>query len=412
MDVQQLLNIVWTCIAAFLVFFMQAGFAMVETGFTRAKNSSNIIMKNLMDFVLCTLCFFVIGFALMFGGSNPIVGTTGFFDPTSIDLQQFKDLTPGVFMIFQTVFCATAATIVSGAMAERTKFSSYLIYSALISLIIYPITGHWIWGGGWLAELGFHDFAGSTAVHSVGGWLALVGAATVGPRIGKYKADGTPRAIPAHNIALGALGVFILWFCWFGFNCGSTTAATDTLGSIAMTTNLAAAASTLVALVITWMRYGKPDVSMTLNGSLAGLVGITAGCDVVSNYGAIAIGAICGVVVVAVIELLDKKIKIDDPVGACGVHLACGVAGTLLTAFFATGDSLKLMDITRGAFIKAQFIGVAAVAAYCIVGGLIIFQGLKHTIGLRASEEEEIAGMDISEHGISGYADFPLKSDH
>ena len=341
MDVQQLLNIVWTCIAAFLVFFMQAGFAMVETGFTRAKNSSNIIMKNLMDFVLGTLCFFVIGFALMFGGSNPIVGTTGFFDPTSIDLQQFKDLTPGVFMIFQTVFCATAATIVSGAMAERTKFSSYLIYSALISLIIYPITGHWIWGGGWLAELGFHDFAGSTAVHSVGGWLALVGAATVGPRIGKYKADGTPRAIPAHNIALGALGVFILWFCWFGFNCGSTTAATDTLGSIAMTTNLAAAASTLVALVITWMRYGKPDVSMTLNGSLAGLVGITAGCDVVSNYGAIAIGAICGVVVVAVIELLDKKIKIDDPVGACGVHLACGVAGTLLTAFFATGDSLK-----------------------------------------------------------------------
>lgn len=413
-NTQVLLNIVWTMVGAFLVYFMQAGFAMVETGFTRAKNSGNILMKNMMDFVLGSIFFFIIGFALMFGGSNAFIGTAGFFHPKSLaDADgMFNGLPIGVFMIFQTVFCATSATIVSGAMAERTKFISYLIYSAAISIFIYPITGHWIWGGGWLAELGFHDFAGSTAVHSVGGWLALVGAATVGPRIGKYKADGTPRAIPAHNIALGALGVFILWFCWFGFNCGSTTAATDTLGSIAMTTNLAAAASTLVALVITWMRYGKPDVSMTLNGSLAGLVGITAGCDVVSNYGAIAIGAICGVVVVAVIELLDKKIKIDDPVGACGVHLACGVAGTLLTAFFATGDSLKLMDITRGAFIKAQFIGVAAVAAYCIVGGLIIFQGLKHTIGLRASEEEEIAGMDISEHGISGYADFPLKSDH
>ena len=250
---------------------------MVETGFTRAKNSSNIIMKNLMDFVLGSLCFFLVGFAIMFGGSNPFFGTTGFFNPTSLDLQQFKDLTPGVFMIFHTVFCATAATIVSGAMAERTKFSSYLVYSALISLIIYPVTGHWIWNGdGWLAQMGFHDFAGSTAVHSVGGWLALVGAATVGPRIGKFKKDGTPNAIPGHNIALGALGVFILWFCWFGFNCGSTTAATDTLGDIAMTTNLAAVTATFVTLCITWIRYGKPDVSMTLNGSLAGLVGITA----------------------------------------------------------------------------------------------------------------------------------------
>lgn len=405
-------NTIWVLLGAALVFFMQAGFAMVETGFTRAKNAGNIIMKNLMDFAIGTPLFWLTGFGIMFGGAGAFIGG---FDP--LVRGDYSGILPAgvplpAYLIFQTVFCATAATIVSGAMAERTKFISYCIYSAIISAVVYPVSGHWIWGGGWLAELGFHDFAGSTAVHSVGGWLALVGAATVGPRIGKYKADGTPRAIPAHNIALGALGVFILWFCWFGFNCGSTTAATDTLGSIAMTTNLAAAASTLVALVITWMRYGKPDVSMTLNGSLAGLVGITAGCDVVSNYGAIAIGAICGVVVVAVIELLDKKIKIDDPVGACGVHLACGVAGTLLTAFFATGDSLKLMDITRGAFIKAQFIGVAAVAAYCIVGGLIIFQGLKHTIGLRASEEEEIAGMDISEHGISGYADFPLKSDH
>jgi Amt family ammonium transporter len=413
MGVEQLLNIVWTCIAAFLVFFMQAGFAMVETGFTRAKNSSNIIMKNLMDFVLGSLCFFVIGFAIMFGGDNPFFGTTGFFNPTSLDLQQFKDLTPGVFMIFHTVFCATAATIVSGAMAERTKFSSYLVYSALISLIIYPVTGHWIWNGdGWLAQMGFHDFAGSTAVHSVGGWLALVGAATVGPRIGKYKKDGTPNAIPAHNIALGALGVFILWFCWFGFNCGSTTAATDTIGDIAMTTNLAATAATFVTLCITWIRYGKPDVSMTLNGSLAGLVGITAGCDAVSNYGAIAIGAICGCVVVIIVEFLDKVAKIDDPVGACGVHLGCGVVGTLLVGPFATTDFLQAAELTRGAFIKAQFVGVFAVAAYSIIGGLIIFNGLKHTIGLRASEEEELVGMDISEHGISGYADFAIKSDH
>ncbi|MDD3185785.1 MAG: ammonium transporter [Anaerostipes sp.] len=412
MDTQQLLNIVWTCIAAFLVFFMQAGFAMVETGFTRAKNSSNIIMKNLMDFVLGSLCFFLVGFALMFGGDNPIVGTSGFFHPTSLNLQAFKDLTPGVFMIFHTVFCATAATIVSGAMAERTKFSSYLCYSALISLVVYPITGHWIWGGGWLANLGFHDFAGSTAVHSVGGWLALVGAATVGPRIGKFKADGTPKAIPGHNIALGALGVFILWFCWFGFNCGSTTAATDTLGSIAMTTNLAACAATLVALIITWVRYGKPDVSMTLNGSLAGLVGVTAGCDAVSNYGAILIGIICGCVVVFIVELLDKVAKIDDPVGACGVHLGCGVVGTLLVGPLATNDFLTANNITRMAFIKAQFIGVGAVGLYCVVAGLIIFNVIKATIGLRASEAEEIIGMDISEHGVSGYADFAIKGDH
>lgn len=258
-NTQVLLNIVWTMVGAFLVYFMQAGFAMVETGFTRAKNSGNILMKNMMDFVLGSIFFFIIGFALMFGGSNAFIGTAGFFHPKSLaDADgMFNGLPIGVFMIFQTVFCATSATIVSGAMAERTKFISYLIYSAAISIFIYPITGHWIWGGGWLSQIGFHDFAGSTAVHMVGGLCALAGAKMVGPRIGKYTKEGKPVAIPGHNLPLGALGVFILWFCWFGFNCGSTTAATYNLGDIAMTTNLAAAAATLVTLIVTWVRYGN-----------------------------------------------------------------------------------------------------------------------------------------------------------
>lgn len=410
MDVQQLLNIVWTCIAAFLVFFMQAGFAMVETGFTRAKNSSNIIMKNLMDFVLGTLCFFVIGFALMFGGSNPIVGTTGFFDPTSIDLQQFKDLTPGVFMIFQTVFCATAATIVSGAMAERTKFSSYLIYSALISLIIYPITGHWIWGGGWLAQMGFHDFAGSTAVHMCGGVAALIGAKVLGPRIGKYTEDGKPNAILGHSLTLGALGVFILWFCWFGFNGCSTVAmdsdaAVYSASNIFVTTNLAAATATAATMIITWLRYGKPDISMTLNGSLAGLVAITAGCDMVSPAGAFFIGLIAAFVVVFGIEFIDKVCKIDDPVGAIGVHGMCGAAGTLLTGVFAVDGGL----VYGGgfSFLGIQLLGVVCVILWVSVTMIITFNVLKHTIGLRASEEEETKGLDVTEHNLaSSYADF------
>ncbi|MCG4762375.1 ammonium transporter [Fusicatenibacter saccharivorans] len=293
-NTQVLLNIVWTMVGAFLVYFMQAGFAMVETGFTRAKNSGNILMKNMMDFVLGSIFFFIIGFALMFGGSNAFIGTAGFFHPKSLaDADgMFNGLPIGVFMIFQTVFCATSATIVSGAMAERTKFISYLIYSAAISVFIYPITGHWIWGGGWLSQIGFHDFAGSTAVHMVGGLCALAGAKMVGPRIGKYTKEGKPVAIPGHNLPLGALGVFILWFCWFGFNCGSTTAATYNLGDIAMTTNLAAAAATLVTLIVTWVRYGKPDISMTMNGALAGLVAITASCDVVNDYEALFIGAV------------------------------------------------------------------------------------------------------------------------
>ena len=408
-----LLDIVWTMVAAFLVYFMQAGFAMVETGFTRAKNAGNIVMKNMMDFVIGSIAFFLIGFGLMFGQGNGIIGLSGFFDPYALESTLQSDLgialPIGVFMIFHTVFCATAATIVSGAMAERTKFSSYLIYSACISIFIYPVTGHWIWGGGWLSGLGFHDFAGSTAVHSVGGWCALIGAAILGPRIGKYREDGKPNAIPGHNLPLGALGTFILWFCWFGFNCGSTTAATESLGDIAMTTNLAAAAATLVALFFTWVRYGKPDVSMTMNGALAGLVGITAGCDIVSNYGALAIGIISGFAVVLVVEFVDRVLKIDDPVGATGVHWACGMIGTILTGVFVKSSVLAEYGMSRIQFIGIQVIGVAAVGAFTAVMAFIIFTAINKTVGLRVTPQEELDGLDGHEHGCSAYTDFQIK---
>lgn len=398
-DMTLLMNIMWTMIGAFLVYFMQAGFAMVEAGFTRAKNAGNIIMKNMMDFVLGSLCFFVIGFALMFGGDGAFVGLAGFFNPYSLaDAEGMLNGLPiGVFMIFHTVFCATAATIVSGAMAERTKFVSYLIYSAAISVFIYPVSGHWIWGGGWLSQMGFHDFAGSTAVHMVGGACALVGAKILGPRLGKYNADKTPNAFPGHNIPMGALGVFILWFCWFGFNCGSTTAATTTLGDIAMTTNLAAAMATLATLVFTWVKYGKPDVSMTLNGALAGLVAITAGCDVVTPYEAIVIGLAAGIFVVLVIEFVDKKLRIDDPVGAIGVHGACGLLGTILTGVFGEGCSLV-----------TQIIGVGSVLVYVIVMAFLIFTFIDKTVGLRVSDQEQLDGLDLHEHGMTAYAGFRL----
>lgn len=397
-DTTLLMNVMWTMLGAFLVYFMQAGFAMVETGFTRAKNAGNILMKNLMDFVLGSLFFFILGFPIMFGSDlNGIIGSSGFFRPYSLadGNGMLNGLPIGVFMIFHTVFCATAATIVSGAMAERTKFSAYLLYSAAISIFIYPLTGHWIWGGGWLSQMGFHDFAGSTAVHMVGGLCALVGAKIVGPRIGKYNSDGTPNAIPGHNITIGALGVFILWFCWFGFNCGSTTAAAFNLGDIAMTTNLAACAATLATLIFTWVRYGKPDVSMTLNGSLAGLVAITAGCDVVNDYEAILIGAIAGIFVVLVIEFVDKVLKIDDPVGAIGVHGSCGLLGTILTGVFGTGCS-----------VTTQLIGVGAVVIYVLVAATIIFTIIDKTMGLRVSDQEQLDGLDSHEHNMSAYAGF------
>ena len=407
------MDVGWTLIAAALVFFMQAGFAMVETGFTRAKNAGNIIMKNLMDFSLGTPIFWLVGFGIMFGSMN------GFFGG-------FDFLADGVVgggydwttLIFQTVFCATAATIVSGSMAERTKFSAYCIYSMIISAIVYPISGHWIWGGGWLSELGFHDFAGSTAVHMVGGVAALIGAAILGPRIGKYTKDGKARAIPGHSLTLGALGVFILWFCWFGFNGGSTVALSGEGAEVAarvfVTTNMAAAVATVTVMCITWIRYKKPDVSMTLNGSLAGLVAITAGCDTVTPFGAAIIGIIAGFVVVFGIEFVDQKLKVDDPVGAVGVHGLCGATGTLMVGLFgyyAYGSTeIAPVGLFYGGGVHAlaiQALGMVAVIAWVAITMTIVFQIIKHTIGLRVSEAEEIMGLDKPEHGLSSaYADF------
>ena len=403
-------NTIWVLLGAALVFFMQAGFAMVETGFTRAKNAGNIIMKNLMDFAIGTPLFWLTGFGIMFGGAGAFIGG---FDP--LVRGDYSGILPAgvplpAYLIFQTVFCATAATIVSGAMAERTKFISYCIYSAIISAVVYPVSGHWIWGGGWLAQMGFHDFAGSTAVHMCGGVAALIGAKVLGPRIGKYTEDGKPNAILGHSLTLGALGVFILWFCWFGFNGCSTVAmdsdaAVYSAGNIFVTTNLAAATATAATMIITWLRYGKPDISMTLNGSLAGLVAITAGCDMVSPAGAFFIGLIAAFVVVFGIEFIDKVCKIDDPVGAIGVHGMCGAAGTLLTGVFAVDGGLAYGG--GFSFLGIQLLGVVSVILWVSVTMIITFCVLKHTIGLRASEEEETKGLDVTEHNLaSSYADF------
>ena len=396
---------IWVLLGAVLVFFMQAGFCMVETGFTRAKNAGNIIMKNTMDFSLGTILFWVIGFGLMFKSGNGFIGGFDFL----VRGDYSSTIPTEAFLIFQTVFCATAATIVSGAMAERTKFSSYLIYSAVISAIVYPISGHWIWGGGWLSELGFHDFAGSTAVHMVGGVAALIGAKILGPRIGKYDKNGKSRAIPGHSLTLGALGVFILWFCWFGFNGASTVSATgdsiELMSKIFVTTNIAAATSTTATMFITWIRYKKPDVSMTLNGALAGLVAITAGCDAVSPVGACIIGFVAAFVVVFGIEFVDKKLKIDDPVGAIGVHGFCGAFGTICVGLFSLEEGLFYGNGFR--LLGVQALGVVSVIAWVSILMTITFLAIKKTIGLRVSEEEEKKGLDIEEHGlVSSYADF------
>lgn len=403
-------NTIWVLLGAALVFFMQAGFAMVEAGFTRAKNSGNIIMKNLMDFSLGTPIYWLLGFGLMFGGSSALIGG---FDP--MVRGDYSSILPSgvplpAFLIFQTVFCATSATIVSGAMAERTKFVSYCIYSVIISAFIYPVSGHWIWGGGFLAQMGFHDFAGSTAVHMVGGICALIGAKMLGPRIGKYDKDGKPKAILGHSLTLGALGVFILWFCWFGFNGCSTVAADSddalvSMGSIFVTTNMAAAVAAVVTMFITWFKYKKPDVSMTLNGALGGLVAITAGCDVVSPFGSTIIGIIAAFVIVYGIEFVDKVLKIDDPVGAVGVHGMCGATGTLLTGLFALDGGLFYGGGAN--FFITQLIGVVTVIAWVSVTITIVFTIIKNTVGLRVSAEEEIVGLDIKEHNLaSSYADF------
>ncbi len=402
-------DVTWTLVAAFLVFFMQAGFALCEAGLTRAKNTGNILMKNMMDFCIGTPCFWLVGFGIMFAGSGPLIGG---FDPFIRGDYDFGTLPVWVYAVFQTVFCATAATIVSGSMAERTKFSAYCLYSAAISLIVYPISGHWIWGGGWLSQLGFHDFAGSTAVHFVGGLTACLGAAMLGPRIGKYGKDGKPRAIPGHNLTAMALGVFILWFCWFGFNGGSTVSMTgdDTMtsaGLICFNTNLAAAMATVAALITSWVRYGKPDVSLTFNGALAGLVAITAGCDVVNPYGAAIIGAIAGVLCIFSVEFFDKIAKIDDPVGAVSVHCANGAWGTIATGLFSTSEGLFYGHGFK--FLGIQLLGIAAVAAWVLVTMFIIFTIIKKTVGLRVSEKEEIDGLDVHEHGLtSAYAGFAI----
>ncbi|MDR0852254.1 MAG: ammonium transporter [Clostridiales Family XIII bacterium] len=406
-------NTIWVLLGAALVFFMQPGFAMVEAGFTRAKNAGNIIMKNFIDFAIGSVVFWLVGFGIMFGEGN------GFFGAIDLALKggvleyaSPDGVTPFAFLIFQTVFCATAATIVSGAMAERTKFAAYVIYSIVISLIIYPVSGHWIWSStGWLgAGLGFHDFAGSTCVHMVGGIAALVGAKVLGARIGKYGKDGKPRAILGHSITLGALGVFILWFGWFGFNGASTVAADSddallSMGSIFVTTNLAAASGVIAVMILTWIMYKKPDVSLTLNGALAGLVGITAGCDVVSPIGSALIGAISGLVLVCGITFIDKVLKIDDPVGAIGVHGVCGALGTLLVGLFDTEAGLFYGGGIHQLLI--QLLGVVVVGAWVAVTMTITFQIIKHTVGIRVAKEEEIEGLDISEHGLlSAYADF------
>lgn len=408
-ELKFVMDTIWVLIAAALVFFMQAGFAMVETGFTRAKNAGNIIMKNLMDFCIGSIMFWAIGYGLMYG-TDSLMGFIG-----KPELFFSGDYTA---LIFQTVFCATAATIVSGAMAERTKFIAYLAYTFCISLFIYPIPGHWIWGGGWLSNLsiagatGFVDFAGSTAVHFVGGVCALIGASILGPRIGKYSKNGKANAIPGHSITLGALGVFILWFGWFGFNPGSQLAASSAddalaISKIFVTTNLAAAVAATVAMIVTWIKYKKPDVSMTLNGALAGLVAITAGCAAVSPVGAALIGGIAGIVIVFGIEFVDKVLKVDDPVGAVGVHGICGAVGTLLVGLFS--ESAGLFYGYGFGQLAIQAVGVLAVAAWVGITAYIVFKVVDLTIGLRVSEKEELMGLDIEEHGMESYADFELR---
>ena len=394
---------VWVLIAAALVMFMQPGFAMIEAGFTRAKNTANILMKNIMDFSFGSLFFWIIGFSIMFGaGNGGFMGSIYLFG-SGIE----NDGLPGMaFLIFQTVFAATAATIVSGAMAERTEFKIYIIFSIVITTIIYPISGHWIWGDGWLSamEIPFHDFAGSTVVHSVGAWVGLTGAAILGPRIGKY--NGRTNAIPGHSLTLGALGVFILWFGWFGFNPGSQLASSGTENALAIshifvTTNLSAAAGVVGAITMGWFLYKKPVLSLTLNGALAGLVAITAGTDVISPAGAVIVGLLAGILLVLSVSFFDNVLKIDDPVGAISVHGVCGAFGTLMVGLLSTDGGLFYGG--GGGLLLSQLIGVLAVAAWAGGSGFILFTVLKHTVGLRVSRRVEEEGLDIYEHGEAAY---------
>ena len=388
------LDTVWVLLGGMLVFWMQPGFALVEAGFTRAKNVANILMKNFCDFMMGSVLYWVLGFSIMYGVGNAFIGWEGFcFLPEDCNIPSEATF------FFQTVFCATAATIVSGGMAERTKFSMYLLYSILISAVIYPIEGHWSWGGGWLAEHNFHDFAGSTVVHACGGWLALAGAIVLGPRIGKYDKNGKPRAIPGHNLALAALGVFVLWLGWFGFNPGSTVAATGydnavSMSHVIVTTNMAAATGGIGAMIYTWIVDGKPSLSMVCNGVLAGLVGITAGCDEVPIYASALIGLITAVIMCWSVSFVDKVLHIDDPVGAASVHGVGGIVGTILTGVFTWNPDTTIIW---------QVIGTLSVSAWAFVTGLIIFTIIKKTVGLRVSARIEEEGLDIYEHGEAAY---------
>lgn len=407
-------DVIWVLVGAILVFFMQAGFALCEAGLTRAKNTGNILMKNMMDFCIGTPCYWLVGFGVMFAGSGALIGG---FDPLIQGNYDFGTLPTWCYAIFQTVFCATAATIVSGSMAERTNFKAYCLYSAAISLIVYPISGHWIWGGGWLSTLNFHDFAGSTCVHMVGGLIACLGAALLGPRIGKYDKNGKARAIPGHSMTAMALGVFILWFCWFGFNGGSTVAMTADadmeLASLVMfNTNLAAAVATVVTMIFTWLRYGKPDVSMTFNAALAGLVAITAPCDCVTPVGAFFIGLVAGFLVVLSVEFFDNVAKIDDPVGAVSVHMVNGIWGTLAVGLFSNGGDGVAPGLFYGGGLTqlgVQALGVVSVAAYVLIVMFLVFKLIDKTVGLRVPAQIEIDGLDIHEHGLaSAYSGFAI----
>lgn len=403
-EVASSLDTVWVLLAAAIVMFMQPGFALVEVGFTRAKNTTNILMKNIMDFSIGSLLFWFLGFGIMFGTD---IG--GFIGEMNIFFQNgFEGDIPGeAFLMFQTVFAATAATIVSGAMAERTEFKAYLVFSVVLTTLIYPISGHWIWGGGWLAEMGFHDFAGSTVVHSVGAWVALVGAKIVGPRLGKYE-DGKVKAIPGQSLVLGALGVFILWFGWMGFNPGSQLAAAGganatAISHIFITTNLAAAAGAVSSMIVSWFQFKKPSLSLTLNGALAGLVAITAGTDIVSAGGAAIIGVVAGIVLVYAVETFDKILKIDDPVGAISVHGVSGALGTIAVGLFATDGGLFYGGGSD--LLLTQVIGVVAVFAWSIGTGIVLFWAIKKTVGLRVPKRVEEEGLDIYEHGETAYFD-------
>ena len=420
MTVQDLgisIDTVWMLLAAMLVFFMQPGFAFCEAGFTRRKNTTNILFKNFVDFMIGSVLFWFVGFGFMFGSDGQgFIGMPNFGDLSFY--HNANGLPTEGFLMFETVFCATSATIVSGAMAERTKFSMYCIYSFMISLIIYPVEGHWTWGGGWLCNAAdgsfmmntfghaFHDFAGSTIVHSVGGILALLGAICLGPRLGKYDKNGKSKAIPGHSLTLAALGVFILWFGWFGFNPRSPLAASgevnrQAISHTVMTTNLAAVCGGLATMFVSWIKYGKPSFSLTLNGILAGLVGITAGCDAVSDVGAFCIGIVCGVILPFSVEFIDKKLHIDDPVGASSVHWMCGVMGTLLTGLFSVSEG-AFYGHGLG-FLGAQAFGVLCVDGWAAICGIILFWGIKYLFGLRVDKRIEEEGLDIYEHGENCY---------